>query len=132
VILAEVLEHLDDPDAALAESARLLAAGGRLVLTTPIRLLERSLDEHHVHEFWPDELAEMIAKRFEYVRLTRMHPVWFIDLLCFGVKGIRPIAVAANVLRLATGVELIDRVRSPLGVYWTQAIVATGRKPGVE
>jgi len=132
VILAEVIEHLDEPDATIAESARRLAPSGRLVLTTPIRLLERSLDVHHVHEFWPDELAALIGKRFEHVRLTRMHPAWFVDLMCFGILGIRPLAVAANLLRLVTGIELIDLVASPLGIYWTQAIVATGPRPGME
>ena len=58
VILAEVIEHLDDPESMIGESVKRLAEGsGRLVLTTPIRLLERSLDVHHVHEFWPDELT---------------------------------------------------------------------------
>ena len=132
VILAEVIEHLHEPDTMIAESARRLAPNGRLVLTTPIRLLQYSLDVHHVHEFWPDELTALIGKRFEHVRLTRMHAAWFVDLICFGIQGIRPLAVAANLLRLATGVELIDRMASPLGIYWTQAIVATGPRPGME
>jgi len=130
VILAEVIEHLDDPESMIGESVKRLAEGsGRLVLTTPIRLLERSLDVHHVHEFWPDELTVLLGRRFEHVRLTRMHPAWLVDLMCIAVKGVRPVAVAANLLRLTTGVELIDRLGSPLGIYWTQAVVATGPKP---
>ncbi len=127
VVLAEVIEHLDDPDTVLAEVVERLEDEGRLVLTTPVRLLERSPDPHHVHEFWPGELAALLGRYFEDVALVRMHPVWFVDLLCAGIGRVRPLAVLANLVRLATGVELIDRVGSPLGVFWTQAVVA--RRP---
>jgi SAM-dependent methyltransferase len=125
IILAEVIEHLDDVEQVLAGLMPYLEDRGRLILTTPIRLLERSLDVHHVHEFWPDELQALMGKFFEDVSLTRMHPVWFVDLLCAGVKGIRPVAVLANLVRLFTGIELLDVLRSPLSIYWTQAVVAT-------
>ena len=127
IILAEVIEHLDDADGLLAQIVGLLSDGGRLVLTTPIRVLDRSLDPHHVHEFWPDELQTLLGKYFQDVRLTRMHPVWFVDLMCFGVGRIRPFAVLANLVRLTTGIELIDRVGSPLGLFWTQGVV--GARP---
>src|SRR5262249_61461899 len=64
VVLAEVIEHLDDAEAMLTRVVGLLSAQGRLVLTTPIRLLERSLDVHHVHEFWPEELQELVGRNF--------------------------------------------------------------------
>jgi SAM-dependent methyltransferase len=124
VILAEVIEHLDDADALLAQIVELLGDDGRLVLTTPIRTRERPLDPHHVHEFWPGELQVLIGKYFHEVSLTRMHPVWFVDLMCFGVGRLRPLAVLANLLRLTTGIELIDKVGSPLGLFWTQGVVA--------
>lgn len=37
VVLSEVLEHLEDPAAGLAEAARLLKPGGRLLVTVPYR-----------------------------------------------------------------------------------------------
>jgi len=125
IILAEVIEHLDDAEQVLAALMPRLEDHGRLILTTPIRLLERSLDVHHVHEFWPNELQTLLGKYFEDVSLTRMHSVWFVDLLCAGVRGIRPVAVLANLIRLFTGIELLDALRSPLSIYWTQAVVAT-------
>jgi hypothetical protein len=48
------------------------------------------------------------------------HPVWFVDLMCFGVGRLRLLAVLANLLRLTTGIELIDKVESPLDLFWTQ------------
>ncbi len=126
VILAEVIEHLESPEEVLGQIVEVLSENGRLVLTTPIRLLERPLDAHHVHEFWPGELEMLLREYFQDVRLTRMHPVWFVDLTCLGVRRIRPIAVLANLLRLCTGIELIDKIGSPLGIFWTQAAVATG------
>lgn len=35
VLMSEVLEHLEEPQAALSEAFRLLAPGGKLILTTP-------------------------------------------------------------------------------------------------
>lgn len=129
VILAEVIEHVDDAEALLAQIVELLSEGGRLVLTTPIRTLERSPDPHHVHEYWPGELQEFLGRYFGDVRLTRMHPAWFIDLMCFGVGRVRPFALLANLVRLTMGIELIDKVRSPLGLFWTQGVVGTSPKP---
>jgi len=125
VILAEVIEHVDDAEALLAQVVELLSDGGRLVLTTPVRTLEHSPDAHHVHEYWPDELRDLLGRYFEDVRLTRMHPVWFVDLMCFGVGRVRPLAVLANLVRLTTGIEVIDKLHSPLGLFWTQGVVGT-------
>ena len=130
IILAEVIEHLDDAESTLAQVVELLSENGQLVLTTPIRTRERSLDPHHVHEFWPDELETLIGKYFDDVRLTRMHPVWFVDLMCVGVGRVRPLAVLANLLRLTTGIELIDRLGSPLDFFWTQGVVGARPRQG--
>jgi SAM-dependent methyltransferase len=125
VILAEVIEHVDDADALLAAAVKRLSDRGRLVLTTPIRTLEHSPDPHHSHEFWPGELQGLVGKYFEDVQLSRMHPVWLVDLMCVGIGRIRPVAMIANLLRLTTGLELISWAGSPLGVFWTQGVVGT-------
>jgi SAM-dependent methyltransferase len=129
IILAEVIEHVDDAEALLARIVDLLSEDGRLVLTTPIRTLERSPDPHHVHEYWPGELREFLDRYFDDVRLTRMHPAWCVDLMCFGVGRVRPFAVLANLVRVTTGIELIDKVGSPLGLFWTQGFVGTRPRP---
>lgn len=128
VILAEVIEHLEDAESLIAEICRFLPAQGRLILTTPIRLLERSLDPHHVHEFWPSEVHTLLGRYFENVQFGRMHPAWLVDLMCLSVKGVRPVAVLANLLKTCTGVEIIDKLGSPLSLYWTQTAVASQPK----
>ena len=128
VVLAEVIEHLHDPEGMLARVVGLLSPHGRLVLTTPIRLLERPLDVHHVHEFWPDELRALVGRYFESIETVSMHPAWLIDLMCRGMGRVSPVAVLANLVRLCTGIELLDRLDSPLSIYWTQGIVATNAR----
>jgi SAM-dependent methyltransferase len=123
IVLAEVIEHVESPEEVLDVVGKHLEADGSFVLTTPIRLLETSLDPHHVHEFWPGELEALLRTRFDEVSTQRMHPVWLIDLMCRAVGPVRPVASLANLVELLTGIELLDRLRSPLGLYWTQGAV---------
>jgi SAM-dependent methyltransferase len=51
----ETLEHLDDPEAAIKELARVTGQGGLLVLSVPYRGRNRS--NEHVWEFEPDDAA---------------------------------------------------------------------------
>jgi hypothetical protein len=32
-------------------------------------------------------------------------------------------------VRLTTGIELIDKMTSPLGLFWTQGVVGAGPRP---
>nr|UXE44956.1 ubiquinone biosynthesis O-methyltransferase, mitochondrial [uncultured bacterium] len=58
VFCSEVIEHATKPEALLCEIARVLKPGGRLVLTTPIRLAEVPADPNHVHEWFPGEFIQ--------------------------------------------------------------------------
>ena len=123
IILAEVIEHIEEPHPLLASLTRRMSDSGRLILTTPIRLKEEPQDPHHVHEFTPSELVAELERHFREVRMERMHPVWLIDLMCYTVRGVCPFAVGDNLIRLLTGVELLDRFSSPLSLFWTQGAV---------
>jgi ubiquinone/menaquinone biosynthesis C-methylase UbiE len=96
VIASEVLEHLNEPEEALQETARVLRSGGRCVITTPYReVLRHYLCVHcnrptpanaHLHSFNEDVLENMFSdagftqlhhftfqnKAFLYLRLSPM------------------------------------------------------------
>jgi 2-polyprenyl-3-methyl-5-hydroxy-6-metoxy-1,4-benzoquinol methylase len=59
IVCTEVIEHASEPQVLLEEIARMLKPGGRLVITTPIRLMELPADANHVQEWFPGEFARL-------------------------------------------------------------------------
>jgi len=70
VVCFEVIEHLDDPMAALDELARVLAPDGLLLLSSPNRGVYPPGNPHHRHEFTPAELEAAVRERLPNVRLV--------------------------------------------------------------
>jgi SAM-dependent methyltransferase len=73
----QVLEHVEDPDAYLAEARRLLRPGGRLLLATPdrrTRLLrwQRPWNRWHLREWEPAGLARLLERHFDAVEVLTM------------------------------------------------------------
>jgi SAM-dependent methyltransferase len=69
VVCFETIEHLQDADRGLDELSRVLADGGRLCLSSPNRLVSTGNNPHHVREYSPKELHDMLERRFPHVRL---------------------------------------------------------------
>ncbi len=80
VVCFEVLEHIEEPEAALDSLAGTLGPGGVLLVSSPNKDVYPPGNPYHVHEFRPDELAEALAARFAHVRLVRQH-----DWLAVGI-----------------------------------------------
>lgn len=71
VVCFEVIEHLDEPGAALDELTRLLAPDGLLLVSSPNGLVGPPINPHHRREYLPHELADDVEKRLRNVRLLR-------------------------------------------------------------
>jgi SAM-dependent methyltransferase len=75
VVCFEVIEHVVDRTAVLAELKRVLADKGLLIVSSPNRRVYLPGNPHHVHEYEPEELRKELSAFFEGVDLYRQH-VW--------------------------------------------------------
>ncbi len=62
----ETIEHVEGPEAGIAELRRVLKPKGVLVISSPNPDVYVGGNEHHVHEFRPDELAEAVREHFAH------------------------------------------------------------------
>lgn len=76
VMATEIIEHLTNPQLMLAEIQRVLKPGGKIIITTPIKLTSGLTDPLHVREFSPAELSALISTKFKLIKIYQTHPVW--------------------------------------------------------
>lgn len=68
IVSMETFEHLDAPQSFLAECARILKSGGKLVMSTPLNETESRFkpeNEFHIREYTWNELGDEISKTFK-------------------------------------------------------------------
>jgi len=73
VVAAQTVEHLWDQDRFVAECARVLRPGGRLVLTTPNRRTFPPGNVFHSRELDADELVALVRRHVDVERLAGLH-----------------------------------------------------------
>ena len=78
VLMADVIEHLDDPDLALREVCRVLRDKGALLLSTPNRQPDMEWDRLHVREYDAAELESLLKEHFLEVQVSACWPMWWI------------------------------------------------------
>ncbi len=71
VVCFEVIERMQNPSGVLDELVGVLAPGGLLLISSPRHSLYRAGNPHHIHEFTPSELEEVLSARLANVRLVR-------------------------------------------------------------
>jgi SAM-dependent methyltransferase len=73
-IAVHSIEHVPDPEPALAEMSRVVRPGGIVVLVTPNRLTfarpDEIIDPYHYLEYDPAELERLCAPRFDSVDMA--------------------------------------------------------------
>ena len=58
IVTFQVIEHIQDDEEFIKEIYRVLKAGGKLILTTPNRLMSLSRNPWHVREYSPEEMRD--------------------------------------------------------------------------
>jgi SAM-dependent methyltransferase len=74
VVCSQVIEHLWDQDGFVAECARVLRTGGRLVVTTPNRLTFPPGNVFHSRELDASELRALVGRHLEVRSVLGLRP----------------------------------------------------------
>ena len=64
VVTFQVIEHIQDDHYFLKEIFRVLKPGGKLLLTTPNKLMSLSRNPWHIREYTPFEMNDILSKYF--------------------------------------------------------------------
>jgi SAM-dependent methyltransferase len=128
VICTEVIEHASAPEALLLEIARVLKPGGRVVVTTPIRLTEEPEDVNHVREWFPNEFARVFDRRLwrviahEQVVPAAAAEVYFWRPRVFARVPV--FRVLCNLLSIYGGVNTMSWLRLRPRLFMMQIVIA--------
>ncbi len=73
VVTFQVIEHINDDEEFIKEIYRVLKPGGKLILTTPNRLMSLSRNPWHVREYSPDEMREILNNSFKNINIKGIY-----------------------------------------------------------
>lgn len=108
VVCFETIEHVQEPERALDELARVRAPGGLLMISTPVAGQYLVENEFHVREFEHDEFLAALHERFDAVRPMFQHN-WLTSAILEGA------AMAQSDGESALAVELTKVTSVPVG-----------------
>ena len=78
VVTFQVIEHIQDDHYFLKEIFRVLKPGGKLLLTTPNKLMSLSRNPWHIREYTPFEMKDILSR---YFAKTQVNGVYGNDLV---------------------------------------------------
>jgi len=126
VLCADVIEHVPDDEGFLREIKRILKPGGRVALSTPVRITKEVRDPEHCREYYPDEFCQLVGKQFE-VRMQRFcSPVCALELYQWHPRMFRGRPIfgwVMSALSISTGKNLLYCSNASCSYWLTQAIV---------
>ena len=73
VVTFQVIEHIQDDNYFLKEIYRVLKPGGKLLLTTPNKLMSLSRNPWHIREYTPIEMKDILRKHFMSFRVKGVY-----------------------------------------------------------
>ena len=128
VVCTEVVEHASAPGAMLLEIARVLKPGGRVVVTTPIRLTEDPQDVNHVREWFPAEFVRLfepglwrVIAHEQVVPAAAVEVYFWRPLLFARVPVFR---LLCNVLSICCGINALSWLRMRPRLFMMQVVIA--------
>jgi 2-polyprenyl-3-methyl-5-hydroxy-6-metoxy-1,4-benzoquinol methylase len=124
VVSFETIEHVDEPERALDELARVVTADGLVVVSTPNSSQYLVANEFHVREFEHAEFMALLEERFAGVRPLFQHN-WLTSAVV-DEAGLRERSGEASVTLELTKVRGVD----PGGELYLVAVC--GREPDVD
>ena len=128
VVLADVIEHIDAPEAVIAEAHRVLRTGGQILLTTPRREGAVSAHEYHCHEYTGAELADLLREQFGDVQIRVFKPtrvarlydrkifgrkLFRLAINCCAIVGWNPLAKSGDLSTELRHTDLCASARKP-------------------
>ncbi|MGQ0504414.1 MAG: class I SAM-dependent methyltransferase [Myxococcaceae bacterium] len=134
VVLSNVLEHIEDDDAAVRNFRHVLEPGGKLVLFVPaLQQLYGTMDESvgHHRRYTQDSLRRVLESNgFEVERIEWMNllgiPAWFLNSRIFKRRVMPPLQLKVYNLLAPLIAQAESRLRLPIGL--SLFAVATARE----
>lgn len=79
VVCADVIEHVQDPLALLQEIKRIMRKDGFLIISTPLKFIEKPIDKMHIREWFRQEFEDLCGSIFEKpIKTIISHPlIWY-------------------------------------------------------
>lgn len=74
IIMMEVIEHIENDEAAISELSRVLKKNGKLIMTTPNGDIVENKNPHHYRHYQPDELRNILKEFFDNVIIESHFP----------------------------------------------------------
>lgn len=86
VILADVIEHVQKPDQMLEEVKRVIKSGGKIIVSSVVKLSDVPEDKLHVKEYQTEELKSLLEKYFIKTKIIKSHPLFLRKLFQINFK----------------------------------------------